>query len=159
MNTRMLAALAGVAVAMMALAGCAEGAPAPSSTESGDAEVATAELTVAGSSIGEIVVNGEGMTAYVFDKDTAGADTSACTGDCEAAWPAITSESDTPVVDGITGTVGTITGVAGGKQITINGLPLYTFANDTAPGDLNGQGLNEVWHVIAPDGTVVTTAP
>lgn len=159
MKMRLLAALAGAAVAMMAVAGCAEGAPAPSSSESSDAEVATAELTVAGSPIGEIVVNGEGMTAYVFDKDTAGTDTSACTGDCEALWPAITSDSDAPVVDGITGTIGTITGVAGGKQITINGLPLYTFANDTAPGDLNGQGVNELWHVIAPDGTVVTTAP
>jgi predicted lipoprotein with Yx(FWY)xxD motif len=158
MKTRLRAALAGTAVAMLALAGCAGGAPAPSPTESSDAEAAP-DITVAGSSIGEIVVNGEGMTAYVFDKDTVGADASACTGDCEALWPAITSESDTPVVDGITGTVGTITGVAGGKQITINGLPIYTFAQDTAPGDLNGQGLNEVWHVIAPDGTAITTAP
>lgn len=158
MNTRLLAALAGTAVAMMALSGCAGDAPAPSSTESGDAAVA-ADITVAGSSIGEIVVDGQGMTAYVFDKDTAGTDSSACTGECEALWPAITSESDTPVVDGVTGTVATITGVAGGKQITINGLPLYTYANDGAPGDMNGQGLNDVWHVVAPDGTAITTAP
>lgn len=158
MNTRVLAALAGSAVAMVALAGCSGGAPAPASTESSEAAAAP-DITVAGSPIGEIVVNGEGMTAYVFDEDSVGADASACTGDCEALWPAITSESDTPVVDGITGTVGTITGVAGGKQITINGLPIYTFSQDSAPGDLNGQGLNEVWHAVAPDGTVITAAP
>ncbi|RZU64492.1 putative lipoprotein with Yx(FWY)xxD motif [Microterricola gilva] len=158
MKTRLFAALAGTAVAMMALAGCAQDAPAPSSTES-DVAAANPDITVAGSPIGEIVVNGEGMTAYFFDKDTAGAEASACTGECAANWPAITTESDTPVVDGVTGTVGTITDADGNHQITIDGRPIYTFVKDMAPGDVNGQGMNEVWHVIAPDGTEITTAP
>ena len=32
-------------------------------------------------------------------------------------------------------------------------LPLYIFAGDAAPGDVNGQGSGGVWFVVAPDGT------
>ncbi len=98
------------------------------------------------------------MTAYFFDKDKAGSGTSACTGQCAALWPAITAASGTPSVTGITGTVGTITGVAGGKQITINGRPIYTYAKDTAPGETKGQGVNGVWYVISPAGDELKTA-
>ncbi len=40
----------------------------------------------------------------------------------------------------------------------MNGYPLYTFAQDTAPGDVKGQGLKDVWHVMAADGTEVKDA-
>ncbi|WP_456846845.1 COG4315 family predicted lipoprotein, partial [Cellulomonas sp. P5_C6] len=56
---------------------------------------------------------------------------------------------------GVTGEVGTITGTDGKMQVTIDGRPIYTFAQDTAPGDVKGQGLNSVWYVIAPDGTEI----
>ncbi|MFW5939611.1 MAG: hypothetical protein ACOCSD_00345 [Halolamina sp.] len=39
---------------------------------------------------------------------------------------------------------------AGGR----GGLPLYTFAADEQPGDANGQGANDVWWVLGPDGSV-----
>jgi hypothetical protein len=78
------------------------------------------------------------MTAYVWDKDTANSRRSACTGPCATLWPAITT-SATPTINGITGMVATITGVNGGKQITINGLPIYAFSKDTKAGDTNGQ--------------------
>ena len=57
----------------------------------------------------------------------------------------------------MTGEVGTITGTDGKLQVTIDGRPIYTFAQDKAPGDVNGQGLNSVWYVIAPDGTEIDT--
>ena len=114
-----------------------------------------ADLSTADSSLGTIVVDGKGMTAYYFTKDTKDSGVSACSGDCAAAWPAIVSTSDTPIVDGVTGTVGTIPTADGGKQITINGMPIYTFAQDMAAGDVNGQGANGVWCVIAPDGTMI----
>jgi predicted lipoprotein with Yx(FWY)xxD motif len=107
--------------------------------------------------LGSIVVDGKGMTAYFYDKDTANSGSSVCTGACASAWPAITTTSASPTVDGVTGTVGTITGVAGGKQITVNGMPIYTFASDTTPGDTKGQLFGGVWHVITPAGTEITT--
>ena len=114
-----------------------------------------ADLSTADSSLGTIVVDGKGMTAYYFTKDTKDSGTSACSGDCATAWPAIETTSDTPTDDGVTGTVGTIPAADGGKQITIDGMPIYTFAKDTAPGDVNGQDANGVWYVIAPDGTMI----
>jgi predicted lipoprotein with Yx(FWY)xxD motif len=99
------------------------------------------------------------MTAYVFDKDTANATSSACTGACTSNWPAITSASTTPTVTGVTGKVGTITGVDGANQITINGLPIYTFAGDKAKGDTKGQGLMGIWWVLSPAGDKIATMP
>lgn len=127
----------------------------PAKTPAAAAAAAGTDLSTAESSLGTIVVDGKGMSAYYFLKDTKGSGTSACSGECAAAWPAITTDNATPTVTGVTGEVGTITGTDGKLQITIDGRPIYTFAQDTAPGDVNGQGLNSVWYVIAPDGTEI----
>ena len=154
---------AGLAVAALAVAltGCttpaAEEPPADTGTSTeaeteAPAETSSAVLTTADSSLGEIVVDGEGMTVYMFDNDTQGADASVCEGDCATNWPAVTTDSDSPEVEGVTGEVGTIEGVDGSTQVTLNGWPLYYFVGDEAAGDTNGQGVNEVWWVLTPDG-------
>ncbi|MTD16394.1 hypothetical protein GIS00_20855 [Nakamurella sp. YIM 132087] len=128
----------------------AAGGNGPASSASG-----AAALGVGDTSLGSVVVDGTGMTAYIFTKDTAGSGSSSCAGDCATAWPAIHADSATPEVDGVTGTVGTITGTDGELQVTLDGLPLYTFAKDAAPGDVNGQGVNGVWFVVGADGAPV----
>ena len=40
----------------------------------------------------------------------------------------------------------------GTMQVSVNGLPLYTFGGDTAPGDTNGQGVGDVWYVVGANG-------
>ncbi|MHB1170958.1 MAG: COG4315 family predicted lipoprotein [Lacisediminihabitans sp.] len=163
MKTKLILTLAGSALTVLALAGCStptsSSAPTPASPSASvsPAPAASADAATASTTLGKIVVDGKGMTAYVFSKDTVNSGASACTGACATLWPAITSTSATPTVTGITGTVGTITGVAGGKQITINGLPIYTFAKDKAPGDTNGQGVLNVWYVLSPAGQKITT--
>ncbi|MEN0130524.1 MAG: hypothetical protein AAGC49_13850, partial [Brevundimonas sp.] len=121
---------------------------APAAPAASSAEVATADT-----SLGKIVVDGTGMTAYYFDKDTPNSGKSSCTDQCAASWPAIEAASSTPKVDGVTGKVATITGVDGKPQITIDGRPIYTYAGDSAAGDVTGQGVGGVWFVIAPDGS------
>jgi predicted lipoprotein with Yx(FWY)xxD motif len=64
--------------------------------------------------------------------------------------------NDQPVLDGVTGDVGVITGTDGKPQLTLNGLPLYYYLKDTAPGDVLGQAKSEVWWVVAPDGSKIT---
>lgn len=98
------------------------------------------------------------MTVYYFDKDTANSGKSACTGGCAAMWPAVTAASSTPEVDGVTGKVGTITSSDGKMQVTVNGLPVYTYSNDMAPGDVKGQGVGGSWWAVAPDGDKVSGA-
>jgi predicted lipoprotein with Yx(FWY)xxD motif len=171
MNSSLRIPLAGAALVVLALAGCStssgttEPEPAASESESATPEptesespaMGTAELTTADSPLGEIIVDAGGMTAYYFDKDVPDSGSSSCSGDCAVAWPSITSATTTPMVDeSITATVGTITGVAGETQITVNGLPIYLFQKDAAPGDVTGQAVGDVWWVIAPDGTKIT---
>ena len=126
-------------------------APDTEAPETG-AEDGGALLTTADSDLGEIVVDGEGMTVYLFDNDTQGGDSSSCEGACATNWPAVTTDSDDPVVEGVTGEIGTITGVDGATQVTLDGWPLYYFAGDSAAGDVNGQGVNGVWWVVSPAG-------
>ncbi|MBT2593910.1 hypothetical protein [Arthrobacter sp. ISL-72] len=128
-------------------------APASSPVPAGTAEVKTAE-----SAAGRIVVDAKGMSVYFFTKDAKDSGTSACTGQCIAAWPPVLTESDSPEVDGVTGTVGTIPTPEGKKQVTVNGLPVYYYVKDKAAGDITGQGVNDVWYLVSPEGEMVKTA-
>lgn len=117
----------------------------------------TAVLRTASTSVGDILVDGGGKTLYVFDKDTAKSGTSACVDKCATVWPALAAGTGSPTLDGVTGTVGTITGVDGSLQVTLGGRPLYHFAKDAAAGDVAGQGVMGTWWVIGTDGVKITT--
>jgi predicted lipoprotein with Yx(FWY)xxD motif len=126
----------------------------PSATSTGTSSAAV-DLKTASSSAGTIVVDSKGMSLYFFTKDVKDSGTSACTGGCLTAWPPLTTTSDKPKVEGVTGTVGTIPTPEGKKQVTLNGLPLYYFAKDTKPGDVLGQGVNDVWYLADPSGEMI----
>jgi predicted lipoprotein with Yx(FWY)xxD motif len=125
----------------------------PSASESAPASVgkATVEAKPVGS-IGTVLVAGSnGMTVYIFTKDVKDSGKSNCTGDCLTTWPALTVDAGvTPSGgSGVAGTLGTITRADDQTiQVTYNGLPLYFFANDTAPGDANG--VYENWEAVQP---------
>ena len=106
-------------------------------------------VAVADSSLGSILVDGDGNTLYLFTPDKQGE--SVCYDQCEAAWPPLVD--DFVAGDGIDAALlGTAPRTDGTNQVTYNGWPLYYFANDAAPGDVNGQGVNDVWYVLSPDG-------
>jgi predicted lipoprotein with Yx(FWY)xxD motif len=131
------------------LAAATQGAPssAPATTAAG----ATVEATAVGSAGTILVAGSNGMTLYNFSKDTKDSGTSACTGGCLETWPALTvAAGESPIGgDGVSGKLGTITRTDDGSlQVTYNGLPLYFFKNDKAPGDLNG--VYENWVTVKP---------
>lgn len=137
-------------------------APAPAATSpspaTSSANPATAaDLKTATSSAGSIVVDAKGMSVYFYTKDTKDSGTSACTGTCLTQWPPVTTRSDAPSGDGVTGKLGTITTPDGAKQVTLNGLPLYYFAKDKNPGDVTGQGVGGVWYLASPAGDMIKT--
>ena len=153
--------------AALLLSGCASGndtPAAPASTAATSAAAtsaaatsaaATPDLKTGDSSLGTIVVDGKGMSLYYFTKDTKDTKVSACTGECLAAWPIAVAAGDTPVVEGVTGTVGTIDSPDGQKHLTLNGMPLYYWVKDVKPGDVLGQGVNDVWYVVSPAGEMI----
>jgi predicted lipoprotein with Yx(FWY)xxD motif len=119
---------------------------APSgSSASGPATV----QVVTNAQLGKILVDSKGMTLYVFKKDTTGV--SNCNTGCVENWPPLLLTSGSPVAgSGATGTLATITRSDNGVQVTYNGMPLYYFAADKAAGDVNGQGVGNVWFAATP---------
>jgi predicted lipoprotein with Yx(FWY)xxD motif len=107
--------------------------------------------------LGKILVDGKGMTLYMFKKDVP--DQSNCTGNCLKAWPPLLSQAATKAGDGVDASLlGTASMPDGTMIVTYNHMPLYYFAKDTKPGDVNGQGVNSVWFVVSPDGKPVETS-
>jgi predicted lipoprotein with Yx(FWY)xxD motif len=164
MNARIMLGAATILLAATALSGCAgdtgggtgaASAPAqesasPSETPA-DGAAGTTSLTTADTDLGTIVVDGEGMVVYQYDSDTQGSGTSTCEGQCLDAWPPVHGDASIDA-QGITGEVGTITGVDGQPQLTLNGWPLYYYAGDIEPGQTTGQGVGDVWWVLTPEG-------
>ena len=160
----------GMAIAVLGAAACSSsgttnptgaapttGATAPAATTAASAasSAAAGGATVNATAVGDagtILVDGAtGMTLYIFTKDTKDSGKSVCVDQCLATWPALTvAAGETPTGgDGVTGTLGTITRADNGElQVTYNGLPLYFFKNDKAPGDLNG--VYENWETVKP---------
>ena len=113
-------------------------------------------LKTASTPLGDVVTDGKGMTLYLFTKDTKGTTKSACSGQCLSAWPPALEGTSAPTASGVTGTLGSIAAPGGGKQVTLNGRPLYYFANDQAAGDVLGQGVLNVWWVLGTTGEPIT---
>ena len=162
MNRKLPLALVISALVVGALAGCSPRplAPVPESrvTTGPTTSTSSAAAAAVSTSLGTAIVNGDGRTAYFFDHDTANSGKSACTGVCSATWHAITSSSNTPAVTGITVTIGTIPDGAGRFQVTVDGLPIYTYSGDSASGDLNGEGVGGIWWVAGADGKEIKSS-
>ena len=103
--------------------------------------------------LGKFLVDGDGMTLYMFTKDTK--DTTNCYDKCEVAWPPLLTIGKPTLADGTTASlVGSTQRKDGTMQVTYNGMPLYYYFKDHAAGDVTGQGNNNVWYVVTPDGQV-----
>ena len=112
-----------------------------------------AAVEVVDSDLGRILAS-EGRTLYLFMPDEAGAPT--CYDDCAMTWPPLLADGDVAVGEGLDGALfATVARDDGGEQVTVDGWPLYFFASDAAPGDVNGQGVGGVWFVVGPDGVAI----
>jgi predicted lipoprotein with Yx(FWY)xxD motif len=149
-----LVAVAGTLALMMAA--CSNGEDTGDGAESPEPSEAPAEATVAvaESDLGEIVVDAEGVTLYRFLADTGSEST--CYDECEDAWPPLTVDGEPVAGDGVDSSLlGTSERTDGSTQVTLDGHPLYVFASDEAAGDVNGQGVGDVWFVVSPSGKAI----
>jgi len=108
----------------------------------------TAALKVERTSAGMVLAGSKGLTLYYNTKDKPGSGKSVCTGACAQAWPALKAPVKAPAGAKLPGKIGMITRAGGARQVTINGYPIYYYAEDMAPGQAKGNGEDGTWHVI-----------
>jgi predicted lipoprotein with Yx(FWY)xxD motif len=140
-------------------AGGAYGTPASSMPATADATsgaVQTAALKVEHTRAGMVLAGSKGLTLYYFTQDKPGSGKSVCTGGCASAWPPLTAPVKAPAGVRMPGPMGMITRAGGVKQVTINGYPVYYYAQDMAPGQVTGNGAEGTWHVIKIRTAAVT---
>lgn len=142
-------ATAGSAPSMMAPSSMTSSAPASAPTP---ADAATLTLAMANTSLGSVLVDGKGMTLYLFTKDTK--NTSNCAGPCLVAWPALYGKP-TAGKGADDSKLGSLTRADGSTQASYNGWPLYYWKGDSKAGDVTGQKVNDVWFVLDHDGNAV----
>jgi predicted lipoprotein with Yx(FWY)xxD motif len=156
-------AIAALPITALAVAGCgggggatASGAPAVKPGEHAATVVVANDPT-----LGNVLEDSQGSTLYLFEHDTGTKST--CTGACAVSWPPLRATGKAVAGNGISASkLGTTPRSDGKPQVTYNGHPLYTFANDQSFGATAGQGVNAfggLWYTVSPAGTADTTSP
>lgn len=100
--------------------------------------------------VGTYLASENGITLYMFKKDAPGNSACGTTNGCIGKWPVYFADTVAKDAGINEQAVGSITRDDGVKQTTYNGMPLYYFFKDKDKGDTNGQGVNNVWYVVAP---------
>ena len=147
-------------IALLALAGCGgsgsggtTNAGSGSTVSGGQASAASVDVA-SNPKLGPILVDGQGRTLYLFQKDTGGQ--SSCSGSCASIWPPDTTASPKAGTGVSASKLGTVKRSDGTMQVTYAGHPLYTYTADTGPGQVSGNGINTfggIWNAVQPNGS------
>ncbi len=147
-----LAALAGGATGLAATAATAATAHPASA-----AAIKVASVKVAVGSTNKsykVLVNAKGRPVYMLTGDSA-SHPKCNSSTCPAFWPPVTTTATKPALGtGVKGKVG-VWHHNGINQVTLNGHPLYTFAQDSAGAAL-GEGLKSfggIWELLNSSGS------
>jgi predicted lipoprotein with Yx(FWY)xxD motif len=159
----LLAVLAAVALVALAVAGCGDnndnGDATASSSPPKTNDGGSATVGVASSGFGNILVDSQGRTIYLFEQDTGTKST--CSDECASDWPPVRVSGKPKAGSGVnTSMLGTTPRSDGKPQVTYDGHPLYLFDGDSSAGDTNGQAITAfgaAWYVMSPAGNAITT--
>jgi predicted lipoprotein with Yx(FWY)xxD motif len=103
---------------------------------------------------GEYLVDGQGMSLYLFEADSPGEST--CEEECAEAWPPVLTDTQVTPGEGVDSElVGTIERADGTTQVTYGGWPLYYFVGDRQPDVTQGhgnEGFGAQWYLVTPQG-------
>jgi predicted lipoprotein with Yx(FWY)xxD motif len=143
--------------ATLIIAGCAQQQQQVQASST-PAAVRTADtIRVTSSTLGTILTDGKGNTLYYFANDVPASGASTCTAQCAVVWPAFSAGTLQVSAPLDTADFGTITRADGTQQTTWHGWPLYYYASDSAPGDVNGENVQKVWFVVKTGENVLIT--
>lgn len=122
-----------IAAAALITVGCA--------SQAGYDKALPAELAIKSISGAKVLTNSSGFSLYTFDRDQP--NLSNCYGPCAAKWPPVFADST--VADG---KFTTTKRKDGSLQLQYKQQPLYLWVGDKAPGQTNGDGVKNVWHIV-----------
>lgn len=156
MQSKLIVTTAVGAMALLAACGgttsTATASPSPSPVATG-----TTIAVATDAKLGQILVDGKGMTVYLFVADTGTAST--CYTSCAQFWPPVLTDGAPQAGTGAHASLlGTTTRTDGKVEVTYAGHPLYYFLKDKAAGDTTGQGVNgfgALWWVMGPSGAAM----
>jgi predicted lipoprotein with Yx(FWY)xxD motif len=154
----------GCAAALTLAAGCsaaaATGAPGNSAAKSA-VTVKVDARSVPG--VGTVLVTSTGYALYMFEPDNR--HSVSCTGACAGTWPPLQLPAGAAPAAGPgvkPSLLGSDPDPAGGRVVTYDGWPLYTYTGDIQPGQATGQNIDlngGEWYVIGPSGQPLIPAP
>lgn len=95
-----------------------------------------------------VLAAANGHTLYSLSVEKKGRFVCTRSSGCLALWKPLLVPSGGSVVGPVK--LGSIKRPEGGRQVTYRGRPLYSFAQDNAPGQANGEGFKDVgtWHAV-----------
>jgi len=164
------ATAAGLGSLVMLLAACggssSSSSTTPTSTAAATGQASSAALAglpapgsivliVQQSALGYVLAEANGQVVYTYGKDSKGGQPT-CTGSCASIWPPVTGKPVASLADKLPGTLGTVSDANGAKQITYNGLPLYTFKGAKILAT-KANGTDGEWHVIKMSASDIKT--
>jgi predicted lipoprotein with Yx(FWY)xxD motif len=145
------------AVGSAASAASSKVSSAVSSVKGSGAATGPTAVNTATTSLGVVLVGGNGMTLYMYDPDSNATPT--CYAACATAWPPlVTTGPPTAAGQANSALLKTAARTDGTTQVVYGNWPLYYWAKDGKPGDVTGQGVDGKWWVIGPDGQPIKTA-
>jgi predicted lipoprotein with Yx(FWY)xxD motif len=120
------------------------------SSDSGDATASSGSATVS-STDGQL---GDSSDAPLYSSDQEKSGKVMCTGGCTTIWLPLKAPSGNPTAgDGVSGELGVVKRPDGSRQVTLDGRPLYRFAEDGSDGKATGDNLTDsfggqkfTWH-------------
>ncbi len=114
-------------------------------------------LALRKTTLGSILVDAQGRTLYIFEKDRKGM--SACDTTFVKFWPPLVSRTTPRAGKGVQKAMLGVTRPHNGRrQVTYAGHPLYTFVGDKTPGDTRGEGQTNFgaeWYALGASGRAV----
>jgi predicted lipoprotein with Yx(FWY)xxD motif len=134
--------LIAIALAAAALTACGSGSGSSQSQKSSAAPASSKTTTVSLASVsgvGKVLVDSKGFALYSPKQDASGM--IRCTGSCTAIWVPLTVKGSPTGASSLAGKLGTVMRPDGTKQVTFDGKPLYTFAEDSSPKKVTGNGI------------------
>ena len=127
--------------------------PATTPTTTGTA--ASAELTIGTTSLGKVLVDGDGRTVYLYTKDTQNKP-GTCELTCATNWPPLIAAKLPTAVNGLTASKLSLMKRADGtEQVAYNGWPLYLYSKDTKAGDVTGENVGGNFFAVDSAGVAV----